>query len=101
LSNLSALVTVKIAAENRLMSTLRVRTRRHPTSKAAVISHEGHVVGCTVADVSVGGARLRVADAVAVPDQFELQTKPSGGVFQCRTVWRENGEIGVEFVDWI
>ena len=83
------------------MSTIRVRTRRHSTSKAAVIACSGRVVGCVVADVSVGGARLLVADTVALPDQFELQTTLSGRTFRCRTIWREDGEIGVEFVDWI
>lgn len=83
------------------MSAVRVRSRRHPISKAAVISHAGHVVGCTVADVSVGGARLLVANSAAVPSQFELQTKPSGSLLQCRTIWREDGQVGVEFVDWI
>lgn len=83
------------------MSALRVRTRRHPTSKAAVISHDGQAVGCTVADISVGGARLLVVGSATVPDQFELLTDLSGSSRQCRTIWREDGEIGVEFVDWI
>ncbi|MGU3666237.1 PilZ domain-containing protein [Methylobacterium sp. A49B] len=81
------------------MSALRVRTRRHSTSKAAVIACDGHAVECTVANTSVGGARLLVRDAGAVPNRFELQTKPADSVYQCRTVWREEGEVGVEFVD--
>jgi hypothetical protein len=100
-SNLSALFSAEIVAEVCPMSTLRVRTRRHPTSKAAVISHEAWSVGCTVADISVGGARLLVARPEAVPDQFELTTDLSSSPRQCRTIWREDGEVGIEFVDWL
>ena len=100
LGNHSSLFSALIADEVRSMSAVRVRSRRHVTSKAAVISHEGYVVGCTVADVSVGGARLLVADSAAIPSQFELQTKPSGSLLQCRTIWRDDGQVGIEFVNW-
>lgn len=83
------------------MSAIRVRLRRHPVSKAAVISHEARMVGCTVADISISGARLRVARSEVVPEQFELVTDLSDGPRRCRTIWRDDGEIGVEFVDWI
>lgn len=90
-----------IVAGSCSLSAISVRSRRHPVSKVAVISYEGSVVGCTVVDVSVCGARLQVADSAVVPGQFELQTTPSGSPFQCRTIWREEGQVGVEFVNWI
>ena len=83
------------------MSAVRVRSRRHVVSKAAVISYEGRMVGCTVADLSVSGARLLVARSEAIPDQFHLSTDLSSGPRQCRTVWREDGQVGVEFVTWV
>ncbi|RYF22324.1 MAG: PilZ domain-containing protein [Oxalobacteraceae bacterium] len=82
------------------MSAISVRSRRHPTSKAGVISHGGWMAGCTVVDVSVSGARLQVPGSVTVPDQFELSTDLSGSSRRCRTVWREDGQVGVEFVEW-
>lgn len=59
------------------------------------------MAGCTIADISISGARLLVPRSDAVPDQFELATDLSGGSRRCRTVWREDGQIGVEFVEWI
>lgn len=57
--------------------------------------------GCTVADISVSGARLLVPRPEAVPDQFELITDLSGNSRRCRAIWREGGQVGVEFVDWV
>ena len=92
---------MRIGTENDLMSATRVRPHRHPASKAAVISYGGWMAGCTIADISVSGARLLVARSKAVPDQFELATDLFSSPRRCRTVWREDGQIGVEFVDWI
>ena len=83
------------------MSDLPTRSARSPVSKAAVISHGGWMAGCTIADISVSGARLLVARPETVPDQFELATDLSGGSRRCRAVWREGGQIGIEFVDWL
>jgi len=83
------------------VSTLPARPTTRPVSKAAVISQGGWMAGCTVADISVSGARLLVARPETVPDQFELATDLSGGSRRCRAVWREGGQISVEFVDWV
>ncbi|WP_409565798.1 PilZ domain-containing protein [Methylobacterium sp. J-077] len=80
------------------VSDLPTRSARSPVSKVAVISHGGWMAGCTVADISVSGARLLVSRLEAVPDQFELATDLSGGSRRCRAVWREDGQIGVEFI---
>ncbi|MCJ2124053.1 PilZ domain-containing protein [Methylobacterium sp. J-077] len=80
---------------------MSARSARSPVSKAAVISHGGWMAGCTIVDISVSGARLLVSRPETVPDQFELATDLSGGSRRCRAVWREGGQIGVEFVDWL
>ena len=80
------------------MSASPARSLPSPLSKAAVISHDGGVIGCKVAEISIVGARLLVARAAIVPDQFELQTSLSGGLRRCRTVWRDDGLVEVEFI---
>ena len=101
LGNLSGLFLAYTAAAIQPMSTVPARPHRQSVSRSAVISHNGWMTGCSVADISVGGARLLVSAAVTVPDQFELQTTLSGSLRRCRTVWREEGQVGVEFVDWV
>lgn len=83
------------------MTAVPARPHRQSVSRSAVISRDGWMTGCSVADISVGGARLLVSGCVTVPDQFELQTSLSGNLRRCRTVWREEGQVGVEFVDWV
>ena len=54
-------------------------------------------IKCTLADVSVTGARLLVANPSEVPATFIIEIKP--GLYRwCREVWRDDNEIGVEFI---
>ena len=52
---------------------------------------------CMVRDISDGGARLRVGDASAVPDTFELIIELDGLEVACEVTRRQHGEIGVKF----
>lgn len=52
---------------------------------------------CALSDISVTGARLLVAKPADVPATFIIEIKP--GLYRwCRQVWRDDNEIGVEFV---
>jgi hypothetical protein len=70
------------------------------------ISYRGRIflwgdqsMGCTLLDVSKGGAKLAVHDVKAIPDTFLLMLSPAGGVRRkCKVVRRSMGEIGVQFV---
>ena len=55
---------------------------------------------CTIADISDGGARIVVTgDESLIPDVLVLWLAPNGKVQRpCKTAWRANGEIGVQFV---
>jgi hypothetical protein len=55
---------------------------------------------CQIADISAGGARLRLFNAPReIPKFLTLVLSPSGGVRrECKIVWRSPREIGVEFV---
>mgnify|MGYP002382261981 FL=1 len=66
----------------------------------------GHVVfnggastyDCIVRNVSPAGARLDMADSVALPTEFDLDIPHRGRVFRVRIVWRSEGQVGVEMI---
>ena len=51
---------------------------------------------CMVRNLSEGGALLRVASVVGIPDNFDL-VMDDGREFACTAVWRSVTEIGVAF----
>ncbi|MGI9383960.1 MAG: PilZ domain-containing protein, partial [Methyloligellaceae bacterium] len=55
------------------------------------------IFDCMVKNISDGGAKLRVASLLGVPQTFELDIKDYGEKFICETVWREQNELGVRF----
>ncbi len=61
---------------------------------------DGRVYPCTVADVSLGGARLIFEDALpaSIPNesQIELNHPEAERVF-CQPVWRGSQEMGIQF----
>ena len=71
------------------------RTR---TLLPAQITGAGRVIECVLKDVSAKGARLRVPDASAVPDRFELFLKQTGEFRPATVRWRRVTEVGVSFV---
>lgn len=71
----------------------RLRTIR----RAEIVYNSGHcVVGCTILDLSEGGAKLRPADLLTLPRTFELRIA-YGPVCRCETVRRSGMCVGVRF----
>ena len=54
---------------------------------------------CLLRDISSAGARLFIDAADEVPDHFLLLlTKGDGAARDCRVVWRDGNQIGLEFL---
>jgi len=70
---------------------------RTVTLAPARITRAGLEIDCTVRDISSKGARLRVPDARAVPEQFELLLNRTGERRVAEVRWRRRTEIGVLF----
>ena len=68
------------------------------TRAKCFLEHLNASVECIVLDVSRGGARLRVADSLLLPDEFDLLLSYEGERQRVRLRWRRQKEIGVEFV---
>lgn len=71
---------------------------RTPTLVPAQITRAGRVIDCVVKDISASGARLRVPDAGAVPQEFELLFKQTGEYRPAHVRWRRKTEVGVSFM---
>jgi hypothetical protein len=52
---------------------------------------------CIVRDVTERGARLQVAESVALPDAFELHLPNKDEHFLARAQWRRGDQIGVSW----
>ncbi len=75
------------------------QTQRQRTLKGAriVFNDARSTIECTVRNLSAGGAQLRVALTVGIPDTFELRLS-DGTRHQCTVAWRKGDELGVKFV---
>ncbi len=99
--------TPKVIASRTSMPTPQLVTverrgaNRRRMLKGGVISYKGSFAGlrCTVRDLSDTGAHLRIADAIHVPDSFELIIEIDGLYAQSEIVWRKGHDIGVRFIE--
>lgn len=71
---------------------------RYPAEKsfALVANLDGRVLPCSVADVSLGGARLVFEEAIPAAASIEL-SHPESEAVHCAAVWRTETELGIEF----
>jgi len=72
-----------------------IRLRTLKGARIAINDHRS-TFQCTVRNLSTGGALLRVASVVGIPDSFDL-VMDDGREFACTAVWRSATEIGVSF----
>jgi hypothetical protein len=80
-------------------------TNRRKHSRVALV-YGGRLVArdgsfaskCVVVDISAMGARLKIDDPAAVPDEFVLLLSRGGETQRhCTVVWRGEGDMGVRF----
>lgn len=72
--------------------------QRHRVFKGGMITFDDSGVGCTVRNVSPGGAAVDLDDAVALPECFRLSIPRDNVTRDCRAVWRSERRIGLAFV---
>lgn len=79
------------------MTTKRIEDRIQ-TLLAGRIMFANGAIDCVVRDISQKGARLRVPDAKAVPQTFELNIKQHAITRPATVRWRRKTEVGVSFM---
>lgn len=86
------------------MGAIGFNTRRHKRKTfdavACITASDGSApIRCEIADISDGGARLRVARPETVPNLFVLWLSTNGSVRRkCRAQWRSRDELGAKFL---
>jgi hypothetical protein len=75
------------------------RSARTHVFKAAqlLMLGRGNVAGCTVRDLSAGGACIEIARVTEVPRFFELSFDWFRSYRRCEVRWRSETRIGVAF----
>jgi len=71
------------------------------------VSQQGLVVfsgaekglACDIMDLTSAGAKLRLADEVTVPSCFELTIQPENTVKTAQVCWRDERELGIQFIE--
>ena len=82
------------------MPETRKSSRVRSLLSAQVIFNKGaSTFDCIVRNISADGARLEIADSMALPAEFELDIPHKGRAFRARIVWRGDNLVGVELAD--
>ena len=79
------------------MTERRKHQRLRVFKGAKLVLGTSSVLDCVVRDLSSGGARIEIQNAVGLPEAVDV-TFDNGRAFQpCLLKWRRLNQIGVEF----
>jgi hypothetical protein len=82
------------------MDDRRMRTRTHVSRNAKInVPQNAPLIHCTVQNITGGGACLKMANTLGVPQTFELTFECGRTRRACRVVWRTGDTLGVSFDD--
>lgn len=72
---------------------------RHLVLKGATIvfNERNSAINCSIRNLSKSGARLGLPNTDGVPDSFVLRLSADGSETECRVIWRQAKELGIEF----
>ena len=82
------------------MNTLKKHKQdgwRRTVLKSGTVSFEGTRIGCSVLNMSTGGAGLVIESDVAMPSLLDLEIDEERIRRRCLLVWRNERQIGVSF----
>lgn len=77
--------------------------RAHPRQRVlkrvkAVFNGNRSVIDCVMRDLSLGGARLACAQAMQLPEAFQIVIMAEREMRDVRVAWRSHTQLGVEFL---
>ena len=79
--------------------TRKVERARSLLSGHVIFNKGASTFDCVVRNISSAGARLEIADSMALPAEFDLDIPHKGRNFRARIVWRADNMVGVEMAD--
>jgi hypothetical protein len=82
-----------------MLNDRRNSARHRVLRRGSIAFRNGHsVIDCVVLDLSTGGARLRVASWLGMPNRFELRIE-NGPAREAQVRFRNHELAGIQFVD--
>src|SRR5437016_11978073 len=92
----------QVAAERRKARGLLRDARRHHRQRMFLpgkLVFPGHALDCLIADLSLGGARVRGAKGKALPVKLWLIHLKERFAYEVRVAWRRaDGSVGLQFL---
>jgi len=76
----------------------RISARARVLKSAKLVIDRSSIIDCVVRNLTNKGARVQIANTVALPKDFEMTFDGGYSIRQCRLIWRTVTETGVEFV---
>src|SRR5438067_13825598 len=81
------------------MSNRRSSTRQKCLLQGRIyFNNRQSTVDCLIRDLSSGGARLKISEAVAVPEMIDLYILAKDETCRAKVRWRRGEEVGVSFI---
>lgn len=80
------------------MADLRTSPRRRTLLGARIeFNNRSSTMNCVVRDLSDTGARLALASAAQLPEQFDLVVEPQNRKYRATVKWKRLALVGVAF----
>ena len=80
-----------------------VECRKYPRMRvlkfAKIVLGASSILDCVVRDLTNGGARVKIPNAMNLPDEVAITFDGGRTCRPCRVAWRTLNETGVEFSD--
>ncbi len=77
----------------------RMERMRSLMSAHIVFNNGSSTLDCVVRNISDSGARIETSRHAVLPSEFELHVPHKARSWRARIVWRQDNQVGVQFVD--
>ncbi len=81
------------------MTECRKYPRMRVLKSAKVVLGASSVLDCVVRDLTNGGARVKIPNAVNLPEDVAITFDAGRTCRPCRVAWRRVDETGLQFTD--
>ena len=81
------------------MADCRKYPRMRVLKSAKIVLGASSVLDCVVRDLTNGGARVKIPNAVNLPEEVAITFDAGRTCRPCRVAWRSIGETGLQFTN--
>jgi hypothetical protein len=81
------------------MTECRKYPRMRVLKSAKIVLGSTSILDCVVRDLTNGGARVKITNAVKLPEEVAITFDAGRTCRPCRVAWRRIDETGLQFTD--